>query len=115
MPRFDAPTPCNPSRRSKANIRSGRATSKRTASSRCAKSSGSASSPSVPLGAGFLTGKIDAMTELGPGDFRSFSPRFTLEARSANSALVDLSKRVAARKQATPAQIALGWLLAQQP
>jgi aryl-alcohol dehydrogenase-like predicted oxidoreductase len=71
--------------------------------------------PFSPLGAGFLTGKIDAGTEIGPGDFRSYSPRFTREARSANVALVDLLKKVAARKQATPAQIALAWLLAQKP
>jgi aryl-alcohol dehydrogenase-like predicted oxidoreductase len=71
--------------------------------------------PFSPLGAGFLTGKIDAKTEIGAGDFRSYSPRFTPEARSANSALVDLLKKVAARKQATPAQIALAWLLAQKP
>ena len=71
--------------------------------------------PFSPLGAGFLTGKIDAKTELGAGDFRSYSPRFTPEARSANVALVDLLKKVAARKQATPAQIALAWLLAQKP
>src|SRR5580704_15094524 len=71
--------------------------------------------PFSPLGAGFLTGKIDAKTEIGPGDFRSYSPRFTPEARSANVALVDLLKKVAARKQATPAQIALAWLLAQKP
>jgi aryl-alcohol dehydrogenase-like predicted oxidoreductase len=71
--------------------------------------------PFSPLGAGFLTGKIDAKTEIGPGDFRSYSPRFTREARSANAALIDLLKLVAARKQATPAQIALAWLLAQKP
>jgi len=71
--------------------------------------------PFSPLGAGFLTGKIDAKTEIVPGDFRSHSPRFTPEARSTNGALVDLLKRVAARKQATPAQIALAWLLAQRP
>jgi aryl-alcohol dehydrogenase-like predicted oxidoreductase len=71
--------------------------------------------PFSPLGAGFLTGKIDTKTEIGPGDFRSYSPRFTPEARSANGALVDLLKGVAARKQATPAQIALAWLLAQKP
>ena len=71
--------------------------------------------PFSPLGAGFLTGKIDAKTELGPGDFRSYSPRFTREARSAKVALVDLLKKVAGHKQATPAQIALAWLLAQKP
>jgi aryl-alcohol dehydrogenase-like predicted oxidoreductase len=71
--------------------------------------------PFSPLGAGFLTGKIDAKTEIGKSDFRSYSPRFTSEARSANAALVDLLKQVAARKQATPAQVALAWLLAQKP
>jgi aryl-alcohol dehydrogenase-like predicted oxidoreductase len=71
--------------------------------------------PFSPLGAGFLTGKIDTSTELAPTDFRSISPRFTAEARAANMALVDLLKRIAAEKQATPAQIALAWLLAQRP
>lgn len=71
--------------------------------------------PFSPLGAGFLTGKIDETTELAPTDFRSFSPRFTAEARAANLALVDLLKRVATGKQATPAQVALAWLLAQKP
>jgi aryl-alcohol dehydrogenase-like predicted oxidoreductase len=71
--------------------------------------------PFTPLGAGFLTGKIDASTELAPGDFRSISPRFAQDARAANMALVDLLKAIAERKQATPAQIALAWLLAQKP
>jgi aryl-alcohol dehydrogenase-like predicted oxidoreductase len=71
--------------------------------------------PFSPLGAGFLTGKIDATTALAPGDFRSISPRFAQDARAANMALVDLLKSVAERKQATPAQIALAWLLAQKP
>jgi len=71
--------------------------------------------PFSPLGAGFLTGKIDAATPLAPGDFRAISPRFTAEARAANTAIVDLVKRVAAAKGATPAQVALGWLLAQKP
>jgi aryl-alcohol dehydrogenase-like predicted oxidoreductase len=71
--------------------------------------------PFTPLGAGFLTGKIDVKTELASTDFRSFSPRFTAEARATNMALVDLLKRIAERKQATPAQIALAWLLAQKP
>lgn len=71
--------------------------------------------PFSPLGAGFLTGKIDAQTELAPSDFRSVSPRFAAEARAANMALVDLLKQIAERKQATPAQIALAWLLAQKP
>ncbi len=71
--------------------------------------------PFSPLGAGFLTGKIDPSTTLDPKDFRSGSPRFAAEARAANMALVDLLKRVAERKHATPAQIALAWLLAQKP
>jgi aryl-alcohol dehydrogenase-like predicted oxidoreductase len=71
--------------------------------------------PFSPLGAGFLTGKIDVKTELAPTDFRSFSPRFAAEARAANMALVELLQQIAGRKQATPAQIALAWLLAQKP
>lgn len=71
--------------------------------------------PWSPLGAGFLTGKIEATTALEAGDFRAASPRFTPEAREANKALVDLLKRIAAAKGATPAQIALAWLLAQKP
>jgi aryl-alcohol dehydrogenase-like predicted oxidoreductase len=71
--------------------------------------------PFTPLGAGFLTGKIDTSTQLDRSDFRSISPRFTEAARAHNMALVDLVKRVAARKQATPAQVALAWLLAQKP
>ena len=71
--------------------------------------------PFSPLGAGFLTGKIDASTELAPTDFRSISPRFAADARAANMALVDLLKRIAADKHATPAQIALVWLMAQRP
>jgi aryl-alcohol dehydrogenase-like predicted oxidoreductase len=71
--------------------------------------------PFSPLGAGFLTGKIDEATQLAPDDFRSISPRFAADARAANMALVDLLKTIAERKQATPAQIALAWLLAQKP
>jgi aryl-alcohol dehydrogenase-like predicted oxidoreductase len=71
--------------------------------------------PFSPLGAGFLTGKIDTTTQLDPSDFRSFSPRFAADARAANMALVDLLKTIAARKSATPAQVALAWLLAQRP
>jgi aryl-alcohol dehydrogenase-like predicted oxidoreductase len=71
--------------------------------------------PFSPLGAGFLTGKIDTTTTLDPKDFRSISPRFAPDARAANMAMVDLVKRVAERKGATPAQIALAWLLAQKP
>ena len=71
--------------------------------------------PFSPLGKGFLTGKIDDKTPLGSSDFRSTLPRFTPEARKVNQALVDLLARVAERKKATPAQVALAWLLAQKP
>lgn len=71
--------------------------------------------PFSPLGAGFLTGKIDATTTFDGADFRNISPRFTPEARAANQVLVDLITQVAEQKQATPAQIALAWLLAQKP
>jgi aryl-alcohol dehydrogenase-like predicted oxidoreductase len=71
--------------------------------------------PYSPLGRGFLTGKMDEKTTFDRSDFRSALPRFTPEARKANQALVDLLGRVAKQKQATPAQIALAWLLAQKP
>jgi len=71
--------------------------------------------PFSPLGAGFLTGMIDENTKFDPTDFRNMVPRFTAEARKANMVLVDLIKGVAERKKATPAQIALAWLLAQKP
>jgi aryl-alcohol dehydrogenase-like predicted oxidoreductase len=68
-----------------------------------------------PLGKGFLTGKIDENTTFDSTDFRNTLPRFTPEARKANQALVDLLGKIAAQKGATPAQIALAWLLAQKP
>jgi aryl-alcohol dehydrogenase-like predicted oxidoreductase len=71
--------------------------------------------PWSPLGQGFLTGKIDAAMAFDTSDVRSWFPRFTPEARKANQALVDVLGTIAARKQATPAQIALAWLLAQKP
>ena len=71
--------------------------------------------PYSPLGRGYLTGKIDANTTFDKSDIRNLVPRFTPEARQANRALVDLLAGIAARKQATPAQIALAWLLAQKP
>ncbi|MCA0456159.1 MAG: aldo/keto reductase [Chloroflexi bacterium] len=71
--------------------------------------------PFSPLGAGFLTGKINEKTIFDASDFRNISPRFTPEARQANQAVVDLLGEIAAQKQATPAQIALAWLLAQKP
>ena len=68
-----------------------------------------------PLGKGFLTGKIDEKTEFDSADFRNILPRFTPEARKANQALVDLLADLAAARGATPAQIALAWLLAREP
>jgi aryl-alcohol dehydrogenase-like predicted oxidoreductase len=71
--------------------------------------------PFSPLGKGFLTGKIDENTTFDSSDVRNVVPRFTPEARKANQALVDLLGKIAERKKATPAQIALAWLLAQRP
>jgi aryl-alcohol dehydrogenase-like predicted oxidoreductase len=71
--------------------------------------------PFSPLGKGFLTGKIDEKTTFDSSDFRNIVPRFSPEARKANQAVVDLLGRIAAQKKATPAQIALAWLLAQKP
>jgi aryl-alcohol dehydrogenase-like predicted oxidoreductase len=71
--------------------------------------------PFSPLGKGFLTGKIDEKTTFDSSDFRNVVPRFTPEARKANQALVELLNQVANRKNATPAQIALAWLLARKP
>jgi aryl-alcohol dehydrogenase-like predicted oxidoreductase len=71
--------------------------------------------PFSPLGKGFLTGKIDETTTFDSTDFRNTVPRFTPENRKANQAVVDILARIAERKKATPAQIALAWLLAQKP
>ena len=71
--------------------------------------------PFSPLGAGFLTGKINETTTFDPTDFRNNVPRFSAEARKANMALVEVVKVIAERKSATPAQVALSWLLAQRP
>lgn len=71
--------------------------------------------PFSPLGKGFLTGKIDAKTTFSAGDFRNTVPRFALENRDANLALVELVSGIAARKGATPAQVALAWLLSCKP
>ena len=71
--------------------------------------------PFSPLGKGFLTGKIDENTRFDATDFRNVVPRFSAEARKANQAVVDLLNSIAARMKATPAQIALSWLLAQKP
>src|SRR5205814_2462179 len=71
--------------------------------------------PISPLGKGFLTGKIDESTTFDSSDFRNIVLRFTPEARKANQELVELLREVAEKKNATPAQIALAWLLAQKP
>ncbi len=71
--------------------------------------------PYSPLGKGFLTGKINESTSFDSSDFRNQIPRFAPEARRANQALVDLLRQIAERKKATPAQIALAWLLARKP
>jgi aryl-alcohol dehydrogenase-like predicted oxidoreductase len=71
--------------------------------------------PFSPLGKGFLTGKIDESTRFASDDFRNIVPRFTAENRKANQAMVELLARIAVEKRATPAQIALAWLLAQKP
>ena len=71
--------------------------------------------PFSPLGKGFLTGKIDENTSFDKSDFRNIVPRFSAENRKSNQALVDLVTRIGERKKATPAQIALAWLLAQKP
>ena len=71
--------------------------------------------PFSPLGKGFLTGAIDAQTSFAASDFRNTVPRFAPEARAANRSLVDVLSTIAARKQVTPAQLALAWLLAQKP
>jgi aryl-alcohol dehydrogenase-like predicted oxidoreductase len=71
--------------------------------------------PFSPLGRGFLTGKMDENTKFDSADFRNALPRFTPEARQANQALVDLLAEIGQRKKATPAQVALAWLLAQRP
>jgi aryl-alcohol dehydrogenase-like predicted oxidoreductase len=71
--------------------------------------------PFSPLGRGFLTGKIDESTTFASGDFRNSLPRFNPEARKANNALVDVLTTIATRKKATPAQLALAWLIARKP
>ena len=71
--------------------------------------------PFSPLGRGFLTGAITEHTTFDDSDFRNILPRFTSEARKANQVLVDFLRRIAERKRATPAQVALAWLLAQKP
>ena len=71
--------------------------------------------PFSPLGKGFLTGKMDANTQFEANDFRNTVPRFSAENRAANMALVELVTKIATEKEATPAQIALSWVMAQKP
>ncbi len=71
--------------------------------------------PFSPLGKGFLTGKIDENTKFDSSDFRNIVPRFSAEARKANQSMIDLLTKIAQQKNATPAQVALAWLLAQKP
>jgi aryl-alcohol dehydrogenase-like predicted oxidoreductase len=106
--------PCGPSPHCKASTPSSDA-SPNSPSCPHSKSSASASFPSAPLGKGFLTGKIDAATKFDSTDFRATVPRFSEENRKANQALVEVVTKFAQRKKATPAQIALAWLLAKKP
>ena len=99
----------------RVNTRSGRATSSTTAYLATCAELGLGFVPFSPLGAGFLTGKIDTSTTFGANDFRTISPRFAPDARAANIAMVHLLERLGQQKHATPAQVALAWLLAQQP
>lgn len=106
---------CNRSRRSRTIIRCGSA-SRRAAHSICAKNSASASWPWGPLGQGFLTGAIRRGDRFDdPSDLRSTFPRFTPEALEANFAVVDFLKEFGWRKGASPARIALAWLLSRKP
>ena len=112
--RFGALTPFVPSLRCKANTLCGGASRKREILP-ILEELGIGFVPFSPLGKGFLTGKIDATTQFDSTDFRNTIPRFSPEARKANQALVDLLGKFAAQKNATPAQIALRWVLAQKP
>ncbi len=112
--RSAARTPSSRSRHSRVNTRCGREAPK---PKYCVtvEELGIGFVPYSPLGRGFLTGKINENTAFDKSDFRNTLPRFTPEARKANQALVDLLAEIGRRKGATPAQIALAWLLAQKP
>ena len=107
-------TSVHPSQRCRASIRCGPEIPNKTACLLFAKSWELVLSVQ-PSWAGFLTGKIETTTEFHSTDFRNHSPRFAPEARAANLALVDLLRHIAERKRATPAQLALAWLLSQKP
>ena len=105
---------CSRSRHFRANIRCGGGNPSRRCCRRC-EELGIGLVPYSPLGKGFLTGAIGADTTFDKTDFRNIVPRFSPEARKANQALVDQLSRIAKQKAATPAQIALAWLLSQKP
>ena len=105
---------CSQWRRCKASIRCGGA-SQRRKFCRLLEELGIGFVPYSPLGKGFLTGAIDAQTSFSDDDFRNVVPRFTPQARATNQALVERLTQIATAKGATPAQIALAWLLAQKP
>ncbi len=108
LTRFNLSLPC------KANIRSGGETLKSAVLPTC-EELGIGLVPYSPLGRGYLTGKIDESTTFDSSDIRSHNPRFTPEAIKANRAVIDLLGKIGSEKGATPAQIALAWLLAQKP
>ena len=107
-------TRCSPSPHSRANTRFGGGSRKREILP-ALEELGIGFVPFAPLGKGFLTGTIDETTTFDSSDFRLTQPRFSAEARKANQTLVGVIGRIAARKKATSAQIALAWLLAQKP
>ena len=112
--RFVARTQCSRSRHCRANTRFGGESPEEEVLP-ALEELGIGFVPFSPLGRGFLTGKMNENTTFDSTDFRNILPRFTPEARKANQALVDLFGEIAKRKKATPAQIALAWLLAQKP
>ena len=109
-----APMRCNPSRPCKANIRSGGENVEDDILPTC-EELGIGLVPYSPLGRGYLTGKIDENTTFDSTDIRARNPRFAPEAIKANRAVIELLEKIGAQKGATPAQIALAWLLAQKP
>ena len=113
--RSAARTPSSRSPRCRTSIRCGPAAPETNGILDACEELGIGLVPYSPLGKGFLTGAMTKDTKLGENDFRNILPRFTPEAMEKNQALVDLLKRIAGEKNATPAQIALAWLLAQKP
>src|SRR6185369_5675085 len=105
----------SPSPRSRTNIHCGPVAPRPTASSALCEELGIGFVPYSPLGRGVLIGAMSSEAKIVEGDYRKLLPRFTPEAMQKNQALVDLLKRIACEKNATPAQLALAWLLAQRP